>query len=224
MGKSAFRGLVSCVLIAVFPGSLIAADSNAAMLYTNGAAWINGTHVPRASSAIFFGDLLQTRSDSVANINEAGSAITVLADSLVTFQGASLDIEHGGVSVSTSKSVSTTAGDVKVTPVSNSWTEFNVTDLDGKVRISAKKGDLNINDGKQSVLLAQGQETTRDDSANDDQEGKKKKKKQQTGAVPAAGGGVLNSPWAVGAGAAAVVGVTTWVLIQSNNPASPAKP
>jgi hypothetical protein len=194
------------------------------MLYTNGAAWINGTHVPRASSAIFFGDLLQTRSDSVANINEPGSAITVQADSLVTFQGASLDIEHGGVSVSTSKSVSTTAGDVKVTPVSNAWTEFNVTDLDGKVRISAKKGDLNVNDGKQTVLLAQGQETTRDDSANDDQEGKKKKKKQQTGAYPAAGGGVLNSPWAVAAGGAAVVGVTTWVLIQSNNPASPAKP
>jgi hypothetical protein len=224
MRKSAFRGLVSCVLMVAFPGSLFAAEPNAAMLYTNGAAWINGTYVPRASSAIFFGDLLQTRSDSVANINEQGSAITVLADSLITFQGASLDIEHGGVSVSTSKSVSTTAGDVKVTPTSNAWTEFNVTDLDGKVRISAKKGDLNVNDGKQTVLLAQGQETTRDDSSNDEQEGKKKKKKQQSGAYPAAGGGVLNSPWAVGAGGAAVVGVTTWVLIQSSNPASPAKP
>ena len=225
MRKSAFRGLVSCVLMVVFPGSLFAADSNAAMLYTNGAAWINGTHVPRNSSAIFYGDLLQTRSDSVAKISEAGSSITVLADSLVTFEGASLDIDHGGVSVSTSKSVSTTAGDVKVTPASNSWTEFNVTDLDGKVRISAKKGDLNVNDGKETVLLAQGQETTRDDSANDEQDGKKRKRrKQQSGAIPAAGGGLLNSPWAVGAGGAAVIGVTTWVLLQSSNPASPAKP
>jgi hypothetical protein len=226
MRKSAFRGMVSCVLLLVFPGSLFSADSNAAMLYTNGAAWINGTHVPRSSSAIFFGDILQTRSDSVASINETGSSITVLADSLVTFEGASLDIEHGGVTVSTSKSVSTTAGDVKVTPVSDSWTEFNVTDLDGKVRISARKGSLNINDGKETVLLAQGQETTRDDSTNDDQDGKKHKKnrRQQGGAVPAAGGGLLNSPWAVGAGGAAVIGVTTWVLIQSSNPASPAKP
>jgi hypothetical protein len=100
-----------------------------------------------------------------------------------------------------------------------------VTDLDGKVRISAKKGDLNVNDGKETVLLAQGQETTRDDSSNDEQDGKKKKRKRnQSGAVPAAGGGLLNSPWAVGAGGAAVVGVTTWVLIQSSNPASPAKP
>lgn len=224
MRKSAFRGLVSCVLMMVFPGSLFAADSNAAMLYTNGAAWVNGTHVPRTSSAIFYGDLLQTRSDSVANINEAGSTITILADSLVTFEGTSLDIDHGGVMVSTSRSVATTAGDVKVTPVSNSWTEFNVTDLDGKVRISAKKGDLNVNNGKETVLLAQGQETTQDDSSNDDQDGKKKKKRKASGAVPAAGGGILNSPWAIGAGGAAVIGVTTWVLIQSSNPASPAKP
>ena len=71
MGKSAFRGMVSCVLLFLFPGSLFAADSNAAMLYTNGAAWVNGAHVPRSSSAIFSGDLLQTRSDSVANINQA---------------------------------------------------------------------------------------------------------------------------------------------------------
>ena len=106
MGKSAFRGMVSCVLMFLFPGSLFAADSNAAMLYTNGAAWVNGAHVPRSSSAIFHGDLLQTRSDSVANINEAGSSITVQADSLVQFQGSSVDIQHGGVTVATSKEIS----------------------------------------------------------------------------------------------------------------------
>lgn len=225
MGKSALRGLVCCVLSVLFPGSSFAADSNAAMLYTNGAAWVNGSHVPRSSSAIFSGDLLQTRSDTIANINQPGSTITVLADSLVEFQGSALSIEHGGVTVSTSRSVSTIAGDVKVTPVSNTWTEFNVTDVDGTVRIAARKGDLTINDGRGTVTLAQGQETTRDDSSgNDDSSGKKKRRKQQGGAIPAAGGGVLNSPWAVGAGGAAVLGVTAWVLIQSDNPASPAKP
>jgi hypothetical protein len=169
---------------------------------------------------------LQTRSDSVANINEPGSSITVMADSLIQFQGASLDIQHGGVMVSTSRGVSTTAGDVKVSPSTSSWTEFNVTDVDGTVRISARKGDLTINDGKQIVTLAQGQDTTRDDSSSgsNDQDGKKKNKKRQTGAAPAAGGGILNSPYAVGAGGAAVIGVTTWVLLQSNNPASPSKP
>src|SRR5579871_5535929 len=127
MHGSALRGVVSGVLLFLLPASIFAADSNAAMLHTNGAAWVNGSHVPRASSAIFFGDLLQTRSDSIASINQPGSSITVLSDSLIEFQGTSLDIQHGGVTVATSHSVATTAGDVKVTPVSNAWTEFNVT-------------------------------------------------------------------------------------------------
>ena len=118
MGMSAFRKMVSCVLLLIVPGSLLAADSGAAMLYANGAAWLNGSHVP-SSSAIFAGDLVQTRSDSAANIHAPGSSVTVLGDSLVQFEGASLKVEHGGVSVSTSKGMATTAGDVRVAPVSN---------------------------------------------------------------------------------------------------------
>jgi len=228
MGRSAFRGMVSCVLMILFPGSLFAADSNAAMLYinNNGAAWVNGAHVPRASSAIFLGDLLQTRSDSVANINEAGSSITVMSDSLVQFQGAFVDIQHGAVAVSTSKGIGATAGDVKVTPASNGWTEFNVTDVDGMVRIAARKGDLTISDGKDVFQLPQGNDKTLDESnpATEKDNNKKKNKKRQSGAVPAAGGGLMNSPLAVGLGGAAIVGVTTWVLIKNDNPASPTKP
>ena len=223
MGSSGFRGMVSCVLVVLFPVALLAADSNAAMLYTNGAAWINGAHVPRASSAIFSGDLLQTRSDSVANINELGSSITVLADSLVQFEPTSLRVEHGGVAVSTSRGVATTAGDVKVTPASLSWTEFDVADVDGVVKILARKGDLTVFDGKETFTLAQGQETTRDEQSDTDEKGKKKNKKR-SGAAPAAGGGILSSPWAIGAGGVAIVGVTTWVLLQNSNPASPSVP
>lgn len=223
MGRSAFRGLVSGVLAILLPVSLFAADSNAAMLYTHGAAWINGTHVPRSSSAIFAGDLLQTRSDSVANINEAGSSITVAEDSLIKFEGSSVNIEHGAVTVSTSKSVATTAGDVKVMPVSKAWTEFNVTDVNGTVKIVATKGDVSVSDGYATVTLAQGQETTRDETSDTDQNGKKKKK-QMSGAPPAATGGIMSSPWAVGAGSAAIGGLTTWVLIKNDNPASPTKP
>lgn len=227
MGKSAFRGMVSCVLMFLFPGSLFAADSNAAMLYTNGAAWVNGAHVPRSSSAIFLGDLLQTRADSVANINEAGSSITVLADSLVQFQGTSVDIQHGGVTVATSKEIFATAGDVKVTPKSSAWTEFRVIDTDGTVRIHAEKGDVLIDDGSKVMTLAQGQADQTVDENNPQAQNSKKKgknKKQATGAAPAAGGGILSSPYAIGVGAGAVVGLTTWVLIKNDNPASPTRP
>jgi hypothetical protein len=222
MGMSAFRKMVSCVLLLMVPGSLLAADSGAAMLYANGAAWLNGSHVPN-SSAIFAGDLVQTRSDSAANIHAPGSSITVLSDSLVQFEGASLKVEHGGVSVSTSKGVATTAGDVRVAPASNAWTEFNVTDIDGTVRIAANKGDLTITDDDGTVTLPQGQETTRNEQS-DQTDKKKKEKKRAAGAVPAAGGGALNSPIAIGVGAAAIGGLTIWVLTRSSNPVSPATP
>src|ERR1700686_1845408 len=193
MGMSAFRKMVSCVLLLIVPASVFAADSGAAMLYANGAAWLNGSHVPN-SSAIFAGDMVQTRSDSAANIHAPGSSITVLGDSLVKFEGASLDVEHGGVSVSTSKGVATTAGDVRVAPASNGWTEFNVIDVDGTVRIAARKGDVTVTDDSGTVTLAQGQETTRDEQSPQSDNSKKKKKKQAAGAAPAAGGGVMDSP------------------------------
>ncbi len=219
---SAFRKMVSCVLLLVFPASLFAADSGAAMLYATGAAWVNGSHVPNAS-AIFAGDLVQTRSDAAANINAPGSSITVLGDSLVQFDGASLKVEHGVVAISTSKGVAASAGDVKVAPASNSWTEFNMTDVDGTVKIAARKGDLSITDDNGTTTLAQGQETTRDEQS-DQSDSKKKNKKRGTGAAPAAGGGILDSPLAIGLGGAAIVGVTAWVLIRNDNPVSPSEP
>jgi hypothetical protein len=220
---AAFRELVSCVLLLIVPGSLIAADSGAAMLYADGAAWLNGSHVPK-SSAIFSGDLVQTRSDSAANIHAPGSSVTVLGDSLVQFEGASLKVEHGGVAVSTSKGMATTAGDVRVAPASSAWTEFNVTDTDGTVRIAARKGDLTITDDQGTTTLQQGQETTRDEQSDQTDKGKKKNRKQGVGAAPAAGGGVLNSPIAIGVGGGAILGLTIWVLVKSDNPVSPSVP
>jgi hypothetical protein len=203
---------------------MLAADSNAAMIYINGAASVNNARVPRSSSAIFVGDWLQTGVHSVANINEPGSSITVLSDSLVQYEGVSVDIQHGGVTVSTSKGVAAKAGDVKVSPASNAWTEFNVVDTDGTVKIAARKGDLMIDDGSSVVTLAQGQETTRDESNPAAPNSKKKKNGQVAGATPAAGGGMLSSPIAIGIGAGAVIGLTTWVLVKNDNPASPSKP
>jgi len=225
MGRSGFREVVSCVLLILLPASLLAADSTAAMLYTTGTAWVNGAHVPRASSAIFSGDMLQTQSDSVANINSAGSSITVLSNSLVQFEGSGVKIEHGAVAVSTSKGVATTAGDVKVSPVSSAWTEFNVTDVDGTVRIAARKGDVTIFDGKDTFTLAQGQETSRDESSDQsDKENKKKSKKRAAGAAPGAEGGILNTPLAIEIGAG-IIGLTTiLVLAHDDDPASPSKP
>lgn len=227
MGRFAFREMVSCVLLLLFPGSMLAADSNAAMLYINGAALVNDARVPRSSAAIFAGDLLQTRPNSVANINEPGSSVSVLSDSLVKFEGSSVEIQHGGVTVSTSKGMGATAGDVKVTPKSYGWTQFKVIDTDGLVKIHAEKGDLLIDDGSKVMTLAQGQpDQTADENNPDSKDNSKKKKnrKQVAGATPAAGGGALSSPIAIAIGGGAILGVTAWVLIKNDDPASPSKP
>jgi len=62
MRSSIVRAVLSWLLVVVLPASMFAADSSAAMLYSNGTAWINGGYVPKAQ-ALFSGDLVQTKTD-----------------------------------------------------------------------------------------------------------------------------------------------------------------
>jgi hypothetical protein len=219
MRTALIQKILSCILAVIVPAALFAADSGAAMLYSNGTTWLNGISLLK-SSAIFSGDLVQTPAGSVAKINASGSSLTVLADSLVQFEGNAVNLEHGGVAVSTSKAMATRTGDVTVTPTADVWTQFDVTNLDGKVQIAARKGDLTIDDGTGTTTLAQGQQTTVDESEKQ----KKKKKNGAGGAAPGATGGILDSNVVKGIGLAAVAGVTTWVLVQGDQPVSPVKP
>jgi hypothetical protein len=220
MGVATPRSIFCWILILVVPGSMFAADSGAAMLYAKGTAWLNGSTVPH-TSAVFPGDLVQTQPNSVANINAPGSSVIVLSDSMVKFDGDAVSVEHGSVTVATSKGMTTRAGGVTVSPASNALTEFEVTDLNGTVQIVARKGDVSVSDGSQTSTLAQGEQTTRDETQGDQS---KKRKRRGGAAAPAAGGGVLDSPVAIGVGTAAVGGLVTWVLLQGDEPASPSKP
>ncbi len=208
----------------IFPAASFAADQASAMLYSHGSALLNGSSIAK-SSAIFSGDLVQTNKDSVANINATGSTVLVLNDSLVQYQGGTVKLEHGGVTISTSKLLATQAGDVTVSPAASVWTEFEVRDMDGRVQIDARKGDLKISDEAGTTMLAQGQQTTRDDSTQAQETPEKKDRKKRGGAAaPAAGGGgVLNAKVAIGVGVAAIAGVTAWVLVQGDEPVSPSK-
>ena len=229
MMRPLYLKILSWVMVMIFPAALFAADQPAAMLYSHGTALLNGNTIAR-SSAVFSGDLIQTNTESVANINATGSSVLVLNESLVQYEGSTLTLEHGGVAISTSKLLATRAGDVKVSPVSTVWTEFEVRDVDGKVQIAARKGDLTISDNTGTTTLAQGQETTRDESQSQDdsQAHKGKKKKKGAGpaaaAAPGAAGGILNSPIAIGIAGGIVLGGTAWVLSHGDDPVSPAKP
>jgi hypothetical protein len=225
MSRTVYVKILSSLLVLILPVALFAADRPAAMVYSHGTALLNGHSIAR-SSAVFFGDLVQTNADSAANINASGSIVLVLNDSLVQYQDDAVKLQHGGVTISTSKLLATRAGDITVSPAANVWTEFEVRDVDGRVHIAARKGDLTINDETGTSTLAQGEQTTREDSASqtDTDNNKKKKKKKGAAAAPAAAeGGVFNSPIAVGIGGAAILGGAVWVLVQGDDPASPSK-
>jgi hypothetical protein len=214
-----FRGVLSWLLIFLFPASSFAADTSAAMLYTNGTAFINGGSVPK-SSAIFSGDLVQTPGNSLANIKATGTNILVLSDSLVQFQGSAVKLEHGGLNVGTSKSMAAEVGGLKVVPSSNAaWTEFEVRDTDGAVKIIARKGDLTLIDASGTTTLPEGQETTRDEGSQ-----KGKRRRQGGGAVPGAAGGILDSPAAIAVGAGVIGGIAAWALLHDDEPFSPKAP
>jgi len=222
MSQSAFRSAVCCLLAILFPAHMMfAGETASAMLYTNGAAWLNGSEVPK-SAAVFSGDLLQTRPDSTASIQANGSNVMVLADSLVKFEGPAVELEHGSVRVTTSRGLAARAGEVTVKPAANTWTEFQVTDVDGRVQIAANKGDLTVQDDKGTTTVTQGQQTTRDDTS--DTEKKKKKHRRGAGAATAAGGGIMSSTPVVYGGLAAAGGVAIWVWTRGEPPVSPACP
>ena len=221
MYPSSLRNIFCWLLLAVMPAALLGANSGAAMLFAQGAAWLNGVSVPR-TSAVFPGDLVQTKGDAVVHINATGSSVMILPDSLVKYEGNTVSLEHGTVKVATIQGMSIRAGEVAVQPANaNGATDFDVSDVDGTVHIAARKGDVSVSNGTETTTLAQGEQTTRDDR-NDSQ--KQKKTRRAGGAVPAASGPLLDSPYAIGAGAGAVGGLMLWVLLQGDEPASPVDP
>jgi len=215
----ALRAAASWVLMAATTLSMAAGESGTAMLYSTGTTWINGSMVPK-NSAVFGGDLIQTKAGSLASINSAGSNVVVLSDSVMKYGEKEVTVEHGTVSVVTSKGLTTHAGEISVSPAVSGLTEFRVTEQNGTVQIVAQKGDVTVNDGSQTSTVAQGQETTRDAQPAE----KKKRKKRGGAAVPAGSGGALNSKLAVEIGAAAAGGVAVGLLLQNPDPISPSHP
>src|SRR5579859_286901 len=106
MMKGACSKILSSLMVIVFPMTLLAADQPGAMLYSHGTALLNGASIAK-SSALFSGDLIETNADSVANINATGSSVLVLNGSVVQYEGSAVKLEHGGVTISTSKLLAT---------------------------------------------------------------------------------------------------------------------
>ena len=157
------RDVLCWGIAAVVPVSLMAAGSGIGTVHPYGTAWLNGAAVER-SAAIFPGDLVQTSANSALKISSAGSSVTVLSDSLVKFEAGAVSVQHGGVKLATSNSMAARAGTVTVTPASDAWTEFEMTEANGKTQVVALKGDLQISNGSHTTILLHGQQATQMDS------------------------------------------------------------
>ena len=140
------RTVLCWMMIAVIPASLLGADTGAAMLYGKGVVLLNGATLPN-SSAIYPDDVIETKADSVANINVTGSTVMVMPDSIVKFKNNAISLEHGSVAVSTSSGMRVYVKCVTVIPVSNVPTQFDVTNTNGTVHAAARKSDVNIDTG-----------------------------------------------------------------------------
>lgn len=212
------KSLIAC-LVLFLPSCLLAADS--AMLTTSERAARPVGNSELRSAALFVGDTVSTRPDSVASINADGSMVLVRADSSVQFEGNSLNMSHGGVFVTTTQAMAVRAGKLTIAPLAQRSTKFEVSDSDGLVQIAAREGALEINDGASTTILQQGQETTRQDS---DQAGGHKKTK---GAAPGGNGFHMSKKTALIIGGAAAAGTTAALLLTTGNgshPVSPATP
>jgi len=201
-------------MITIFPVSLLAGDAGPAILHTQGGVLVNGREAAD-STAIMPGDLLETYLGAVANLTTDGSTVVIHEQSIVKYNGDSLSLEHGNVAVGTSKSMSVNIDCLRVVPVSNDWTQYEVTDLDGQVRVAAIKLDVNIvrgismrkpsaaSTGSESGTVHEGQQATRDES-------------QACGAAkPPAGTTAVNTKWIEIGAAAGGGGILLCLLLCS---------
>src|SRR5579862_1938220 len=204
MRVSIWRTSVAWTLALLMPAALVAEDPPGAMVYCKGTVWVNGNASPE-SSAILSGDLVQTAKEGMATITSSGASIIVQPETVLKFSTGNLSLEQGNISVASSTGIITSAGTASVTPAANASTEYEITNLNGVVDVLDRKGNLNVNCGKETVDLSDGMQATIDASGHC-------KRKKTGGAYPPASGNLLSNPyWKYIAGAAGA-GTLIWLL------------
>lgn len=127
-------------MAAILPVSLLADEVTAAMLRSNGAGVLLNKNSAPASTALLPDDLIETQPKAVARVEAIGSTADIHPETMVQFEGNELVLEHGSLSVNTSRGLRVRVGCLTVTPVKSAeWTHYDVVDIDGKVTVSARR-------------------------------------------------------------------------------------
>ena len=221
------RRACACLLtITTLPVSLLAQEAASAILRSNGGVLLNRNPAP-ASSALYSDDLIETQK-APARIEASGSAADLNPGTMLQFEGAELVLDHGSLAVNTSRGLRVRIGCVTVTPVNTAeWTHYEVSDVNGKITVSASKSDVYI-DSRSSNQQPTGKRPQSDRAIV--REGEQKSRDEKCGAADLDNdrlpgqGAIMNSPWARGAAAAGIGGLVCWAICQSDNPLSPSDP
>lgn len=181
------------------------------------------------STAIFPGDVIETKSGATGSLNIEGSTVLLAPESLGKFQADVFELDHGGVSVGTSKSYKVRVNCVVVVPVLNEWTQYSVTDVNRTIQVAAQKLDVNVAHERESGKTTPEREATTQKASVHEGEQKSFDESEVCGpaARPTPASHGINPKWIAlgGAGAALLI----WPIIHrggggGNPPISPSTP
>ncbi len=222
-----WRNLVCLPLIVILPLSLLADDTGAAMLRSTGNVQVNKKQA-LPTSALFHDDLIETQQGAIARIEASGSTADISPETVIQFEGDELVLDHGRISVNTSRLLRVRVGCIIVTPVNSDWTHYDVTDMDGKVTVAALKNDVYL-EGR-SAKAQDAKQPAHSDRMTV-REGEQKSREEKCGAPPvkesgrlAGRGAIMNSPYVQWPAGGVIIGLTCWALCNTGNPVSPSAP
>jgi hypothetical protein len=223
--SSRLRFWLACALAVVVPNVMLG-QTPVAVLHAQGGVWVNG-YEARDASSVFDGDQLETKPGFSANLNLDGSEILIQEQSVTKFQKDVLALDHGGVSVGTSTQYKVKVNCITVIPVNPAWTQYSVTDVDGKVVVAAAKNDVRVEAELKKTPSPQ-TEATKNNNVVHEGEQAKYQETEVCGAPPgpASPGSFPNVKWiAIGGGVATVVALClAWFCKSSPKPISPDSP
>jgi len=195
------------------------AQTGAAVLRTQGGVWVNG-YEAQDYSAVFPGDLLETKVGSPATLNTEGSTVLIQPESVAKLQNNLLELDHDSVSVGTSKSFKVRVNCITVVPVLNEWTQYDVTNLNRTIQVAARKNDVNVERELDHGKPSPGTEGSRGSTVHEnEQKGFDESEICGPPARPAGAGTSVNPKW-IAAGAAGA-GVLVCVLLCRGTPTKP---
>lgn len=141
-------------MLAVLPPSLLGQTElgqgtdtgTPAILHTQGGVWVNG-YEARDSSAVFPGDIIETKKGFSGSLSMDGASVILAPESVGKLGANFLELDHGSVSVGTSKRFEVHIDCMRVVPVIAEWTQYEVSDVNRTIQVAARKDDVNVNHG-----------------------------------------------------------------------------